>query len=568
MTMAMQTLSFPVHADMARPVPALLDEAARAHGARPAMEFLGRRTSYAELARLVSRAARGLADLGVTKGVRVGLCLPNSPAFVIAYYAVLKAGGTVVNFNPLYAPKELEHQTRDSGIRFMVTTDLAAIYPKLAALFGTTGLERLIVFPMAGMLPLAKGLLLPLLKRGDLARVPRDGRHVFAADLIANAGLADPPVIAPESDLAALQYTGGTTGISKGAMLTHANLTANVEQILQILPDARPGRESVLSVLPLFHVFGMTVAMNLAVRLAAEMILLPRFEADAAARIIARQRPTLFPGVPTIYAAISGAVEKRPTDLTSVRYCISGGAPLPAEVRQRFERLTGCRLAEGYGLSECSPVVCCNPLDGGARDGSVGRPLAGTVLEIRPLDAPGRLAETGEPGEILVRGPQVMRGYWGRPDETAAQFSEGALRTGDVGYRDADGFIFLVDRIKDVILCGGYNVYPRAIEDALYRHPAVEEAMAIGLPHAYRGQSPHAYVVLRQGAEATPEALRAFLKEHLSPIEMPERIEIRDSLPKTMIGKHSKKQLIEDENARAAGQMADRMAGEPAGARS
>lgn len=546
------TPASPVPTDAARPVHALLDDAARLHGDRPATEFLGRRLTYAALADLVDRAAQGFAGLGVGRGTRVGLCLPNSPAFVIAYFAVLKAGGTVVNFNPLYAPKELEHQIADSGTRIMVTTDLAVIHPKIAAQLGPAGLEQIVVFPMAGMMPRAKGLLFRALKRRDLAPVPRDGRHVLFRELIANSGLAHPPVTQPETDIAALQYTGGTTGVSKGAMLTHANLVANVEQILRLIPDARPGRESVLAALPLFHVFGMTVAMNLAMRLAAEMILVPRFEAAGVARLIARQRPTLFPGVPTIYAAISGAVEKRPADLTSIRYCISGGAPLPAEVRLRFERLTGCRLAEGYGLSECSPVVCCNPLDGGARDGSVGRPLPGTMLEIRPLDAPDRLAETNEPGEILVRGPQVMQGYWNRPEETEAQFSAGALRTGDVGYRDADGFVFLVDRIKDVILCGGYNVYPRAIEEALHRHPAVAEAMAVGMPHAYRGQSPHAYVVLRQGAGVTPEALRAFLKDHLSPIEMPEEIAIRDSLPKTMIGKHSKKQLIADELARAA----------------
>lgn len=548
----MQSRSLPMPPAAVRPVHALLDAAARAFGARPALEFLGRRMTYARLADLVGRAAQGFAELGVGKGVRVGLCLPNTPAFVISYYAVLKAGGTVVNFNPLYAPKELEHQVRDSGVRIMVATDLALVYPKLAALLAQGDLERIVVFPMAGMLPFVTGLLFPFAKRAELAAIPRDARHVFFRQLVANRGLANPPAIDPETDLAALQYTGGTTGVSKGAMLTHANLVANAEQILECMPDPRPGEERTLAVLPLFHVFGMTVAMNLGVRLAAEMILVPRFDANEIARIIERQRPTLFPGVPTIYTAISNAVEKRPADLSSIRTCISGGAPLPAEVRTRFEGLTGCRLVEGYGLSECSPVVCVNPLDGSARDGSVGRPVRGTVLDIRPLDAPGRLAEVNEPGELCVRGPQVTRGYWGREDETPSLFLEGALRTGDVGYRDADGFVFLVDRIKDLILCGGYNVYPRAIEDALYQHPGVEEAVVVGVPHAYRGQAPRAFVVLRKGESATPEALRSFLKEHLSPIEMPEEIVIRDSLPKTLVGKLSKKQLLEEERDRLA----------------
>lgn len=539
-----------------RPVHDLLGEAAYRFGARPALEFLGRRHSYRELAGLVDRAAAGFARLGVVRGVRVGLCLPNCPAFVIAYYGVLRAGGIVVNFNPLYAPKELEHQIADAGVAIIVTTDLEAIYPKLGAILGRAGsgqtcLERIVVAPMAEMLPPVKRMLFAIVRRGETVPIPRDARHVLFCDLLAGGGLGTPPAIDPEADLAALQYTGGTTGVSKGAMLTHANLVANTEQLLGCIPSPRLGEERVLTVLPLFHVFGMTVAMNLGIRIGAELILVPRFEVAQITRVIERQRPTLFPGVPTIYTAISGEVEKRPADLSSIRYCISGGAPLPAEVRARFERLTGCRLSEGYGLSECSPVVCVNPLDGGARDGSVGKPLAGTTLEFRPVADPGRLAGPGEPGEICVRGPQVTRGYWGREKENADLFRDGALRTGDVGYRDEDGFVFLVDRIKDLILCGGYNVYPRAIEEALHQHPAVMEVIALGFPHPYRGQSPKAFVVLRAGSSVTPEALRAFLKDHLSPVEMPDEIVIRDSLPKTMVGKLSKKDLLAELQAGA-----------------
>ncbi len=535
----------------ARPIPALLDEAVRLHGDRPAMHFLGRRYSYRELGALVDRAAAGFAEQGVTKGVRVGLCLPNVPAFVICYFAVLKAGGTVVNFNPLYAPRELQHQVEDSGVTLMVTTDLAAIYPKVAAQLGRGSLKRLVICPMAEMLPPLKGLLFPLLKRRDLARVPKDARHLRFRDLIRSEGPLRAAPITPETDLATLQYTGGTTGLSKGAMLTHANIVANAEQIFQRLPDPKMGEERVLAVLPLFHVFGMTVAMNLAVRIAAEIILVPRFDINGTIEVIERQQPTLFPGVPTIYTAINHALEKRAANLSSLRCCISGGAPLPGEVRRTFETLSGCRLGEGYGLSESSPVVCCNPLDGSARDGSIGRPLADTQVEIRDLDDPTRICGPHEKGELCVRGPQVMQGYWNKPEATRDTFIEGALRTGDVGYVDEDGFYFIVDRIKDMILCSGYNVYPRAIEEALYQHPAVAEAVVIGVPDDYRGSAPKAFVVLKTPLDAPEDALHGFLKDYLSPIEMPKQIEICESLPKTLVGKLSKKELIEAERLRA-----------------
>ena len=536
-----------------RSLASLLDDSVARFATAPAMDFLGRRWTYAELGDLVERAAEGFRFLGVRKGVRVGLCLPNTPYFVICYFAILKAGGIVVNYNPLYVERELAHQVADSGTTLMVTLDLRQIYPKVAALLDGTCLERVVVCPMRDILPPVKSLMFQVLKRSELADIPDDLRHVPFSRLVGGGRFSGADTTDPLTDLAVLQYTGGTTGVPKGAMLTHANLTANVEQIRCVLDGAALRDERMLCVLPFFHVFAMTVAMNFGIAAGAELILLPRFELDQVMRVMAKKRPTLFPGVPTIYTAINNAARRGRFDLSSIRFCISGGAPLPIEVRLEFERLTGCRLVEGYGLSEASPVVTCNPVDGSAPVGSIGRAVADTLVEIHSTDQPGVKLGVGERGEVCVRGPQVMAGYWQRPEDTAAVMTDGALRTGDVGYVDENGFIFLVDRIKDLILCGGYNVYPRTIEEALYRHPAVAEAVVIGIPDPYRGQAPKAFVRLREGSAATPEEIRHFLADHLSRIEMPKAIEIRDQLPKTMIGKLSKKELVAEEQAKTDG---------------
>jgi len=533
------------------PVASLLDRAVAQFAGNPAIDFLGRRTTYAELGDLVDRAARGFQHLGVKKGVRVGLCLPNTPYFVICYFAVLKIGGIVVNYNPLYVERELKHQIEDSGTTIMVTLDLKQIYPKVAAMLEETCLERVVVCPMSGILPSVKSVLFSVLRRSEMAVVPEDLRHVPYARLIANDGKPKPVTIIPETDVAVLQYTGGTTGVPKGAMLTHGNLTANAEQIRQWVPIIQPGQERMLGVLPLFHVFAMTVVMNLGISFGCELILLPRFDLEQVLKLIGKKKPTFFPGVPTIYTAINGAAAKGGYDLSSIRICISGGAPLPVEVATRFEQLTGCRLVEGYGLSETSPVVTCNPLTGEARTGSIGKTLPGTVIEVRSPADPETILPPGERGEICVRGPQVMSGYWNRPDDSSQVFIDGALRTGDIGYVDPDGFYYLVDRIKDVIICGGFNVYPRVIEEVLYQHPAVAEVVVIGIPDPYRGQAPKAFVRLREGADVTPEDLRTFLSGQISRIEMPKSIEFRDELPKTMIGKLSKRELVAEEKARA-----------------
>lgn len=519
------------------------------HADRPAIDFLGRKWSFHALGEAVDKAARGLRALGVGKGVRVGLCLPNTPYSVVMFFATLKAGGIVVNFNPLYVERELRHQIQDSGTTIMVVPDLQMICAKVEALAAETGLRKLIVCPMGAAMPTVKRVLFTVLKRREIASPRTGGLHVAYEELIASGSPLIRVAVEPAKDIAVLQYTGGTTGVPKGAMLTHGNLTANVAQMLACLTSLRRGEEKILGVLPLFHVFAMTVVLNLAIEIGGEMILLPRFDLKQLLKTITRTRPTLFPAVPTIYTAINLASDKTKLDLRSIRLCVSGGAPLPGDVREKFEAITGCHLVEGYGLSEASPIVSCNPPDGVVKDGTIGIPMIGTTIELRDPLKPERLVEPGEPGEICVSGPQVMRGYWNKPDETAAAFAGGMLRTGDMGRIDEDGYVTVVDRIKDVILCGGYNVYPRVIEEALYQHPAVAEAVVVGVPDAYRGQAPKAFVTLRPGKRATPEELRTFLGTHVSRIELPREVAIRDSLPKTMVGKLSKKELVEEELA-------------------
>ncbi|MFG1202576.1 long-chain fatty acid--CoA ligase [Xanthobacter aminoxidans] len=536
------------------PVPELLEGSVAAHGAKPALSFLGRKWTYAEVGATVDKVAAGLQAMGVRKGTHVGLCLPNTPYSVIFFFAVMKAGGTVVNFSPLYVERELRHQIRDSGTTIMVVPDLKLIHSRVLAVAHESGLKSIVVCPMAGILPFPKGLLFNLFKRKEKAVYSTgDGIHVDYASLLKQGDRPEPVKVDPAKDLAVLQYTGGTTGVPKGAMLTHANVSANARQLVQHAECERIGVKRVLGVLPLFHVFAMQTVMLIPICLGAEIILVPRFNLMSLLDDIEREKPTMFPGVPTIYAAINnvGDIEKR--DLSSLTLSISGGAPLPLDVRTRFQELTGCPLVEGYGLSESSPVVSANPPLGLVKDGSVGTALPETVIEIRDLADSTRMMPVGQKGEVCVRGPQVMAGYWNRPDETTAVFVDGALRTGDVGYLDEDGYLFLVDRIKDVILCGGYNVYPRMIEEALYLHPAVAEAVAIGIPDSYRGQAPKAFVTLRKDAQATPAELMDFLSAQISKIEMPKAVEIRESLPKSVVGKLSKKELVEEERQRAAG---------------
>lgn len=528
------------------PLPALFEDTCVKFGSRVATNFLGKELTYAELAELVTLAATGMQKQGVGKGVNVGLLLPNTPTYVIFYYAILKAGGTVVNFNPLYSREELIQQAQDAQIHMLVTLDLRALFPKAEAMIEAQVAPHVVVCPFARLLPGVKSLAFRLLKRKEISPW-RESTHIERLidmdDLLDNDGRVAPVSIDPDNDIAVLQYTGGTTGLPKGAMLTHTNLSANVEQIGLWAPELVEGEERLMGILPFFHVFGMTVVMNFSVAKAATMILMPRFETKSALKLIRSTKPTIMPGVPTLYNALMHSPDLRKGDLASLKFCISGGAALPLEIKRGFEKIAGCHLVEGYGLSETSPVLTVNPVSGDPKEGSIGIPLPGTCLSIRSLEDPSREVTLGERGELAAAGPQIMKGYWQRPKETVEAMSGEFFRTGDVGYMDAEGFTFIVDRIKDIIISSGFNVYPRRIEEAIYEFPAVEEVTVLGIPDNYRGEAPKAYVKLHDGATATEDEIFKFLQPKLSKIEMPAAIEFRASLPKTLIGKLSKKEL-------------------------
>ncbi len=543
---------YPQHVDwneVFKPAPlfSLLDATVQKFPSKIATNFLGATRTFGEIGRQVDRAAKGLQGLGVTKGTKVGLFLPNCPTFIVFYYAVLKAGGTVVNYNPLYTVEELAYQIKDSDTDMMVTLDLKLLFEKVDALLSTGALKRAVVGSFPALLPGAKSVLFKLFKGRELARVqssPNAAKIILEASLLDNDGKFAPVVIDPLEDIAVLQYTGGTTGTPKGAMLTHANLSVNVQQSIAWTRNlTRSGGEKILGILPFFHVFAMSGIMNLSMAEAYEIIIMPRFVLDDTMKVIDKAKPTIMPGVPTIFNAIMNHKDAKKLDLRSLKICLSGGAPLPAEVKKGFEALTGAQLVEAYGLSETSPGATVNPLDGNAKTGSIGQPLPGTTISIREVGRPEQEVAQGQPGEICIKGPQVMKGYYKKPQETAETFVGDFFRTGDVGYMDPEGFIFIVDRIKDMIICSGFKVYPRHLEEKIYEHPAVEEVTVIGIKDKYRGEAPKAFIKLKAGQTATVEDIRKHLETRLSKIEMPAEIEFRKELPKTMIGKLSKKEL-------------------------
>ncbi|WP_169567392.1 long-chain-fatty-acid--CoA ligase [Sneathiella limimaris] len=536
-----------------KPVYAILDEAVKKWPGNFAIDFMDKKITYAELNSLVNKAAKGFQQLGVKKGVHVGLYLPNTPHYIVCFFAILKAGGTVVNYSPLDAERELVHKIEDSETDFMVTLDLEVLYPNIAKLLSKTRLKKIIVGNLKEVLPFPKNLLYPLVKSKEIASVPRDSQHITFKQLTSNDGQYDAvPVKNPDERIAVLQYTGGTTGLPKGAMLSHTNLVAACQQLraMQQGDDAVlvDGSERVMCVLPLFHIYALTVNMNFGIDGGAELILHPKFELDAVMKDLDKKKPTVFPGVPTMYMAIANHPEVSKYDLSSLKFCASGGAPLPVEVQDHFQRVTGCRLLEGWGMTETSPAGTSTPMTEKRVAGAAGVPVPGVEIRIFSVDDKSKLMPTGEIGEIGIKGPNVMKGYWNKPEATAESFIGDFFLTGDTGYLDEDGYMHIVDRTKDMITSGGFNVYPRIIEEAIFEHPSVEEVTVIGVPDEYRGEAAKAFIKLKQGAsEFSLEELREFLKDKLGKHELPAAVEFRPELPKTLVGKLSKKELVEEE---------------------
>ena len=539
------------------PVHELLRRAAKEFGGRPAITFYGKSTSYRDLDAAADRFAAGLRRIGVLPGDLVSLVLPNTPHFVVAFFAVLRTGGIVVQTNPLYTPRELEGLWTDAGVETVVTLDL--FWHNVSKARANAGVKRVVVCDVGEFLKVPLRQLYPIKKRRDLKKQghwPLDIPHEVGIHRFADLARTPPsPALetrASLDDVVVLQYTGGTTGTSKGAMLTNRNLIANAMQVAAWFSAGSHRSEKLLGAIPLFHVYGLTAVMLLSVVAGIEVILYPNpREIGAILKLINKTKPSLFPGVPTMYIAILRHPKLAKYDLRSIRACISGAAPLPNEVRKQFEAATGGRLVEGYGLTEASPVTHCNPLNGVVKE-CIGIPFPDTDAKIVDADDPTREVAQGEVGELAVRGPQVMKGYWNKPEETRNVLRDGWLLTGDLAKMDADGYFYIVDRKKDLILCSGYNVYPREVEEVLFMHPAVGEAAAIGVPDPYRGETVKAFVVLKPGKTVTEADLIAFCKERLAPFKVPKAVEFATALPMSLVGKVLRRQLREQELAKAS----------------
>ncbi|AEP00229.1 long-chain-fatty-acid--CoA ligase [Heyndrickxia coagulans] len=509
------------------PLYQILATAAEKYPDRTALSFYGRKTPYAELYKASLAFASSLQKRGVQKGSRVAVMLPNCPHYVVSYYGALMAGAMVVQINPMLVEPEIRHILNDSGAETIIVLD--DLYPKVQAVRPETSLKNVVI---AGFKPAAG---------------PLDEAEPFDALLQAGTDY-NPPALDPWEDIAVLQYTGGTTGRSKGAMLTHRNLLANLVQTYEFFkPVMGPGKERILTVIPLFHVFGMTCAMNYAIYTGSESVMLPRFDLEEVLKTIKETQPTYFPGVPTMYVAITNHPKAMEYGLDSIKTCNSGSAPMPLGLLRQFEEKTGSVIVEGYGLSEASPVTHCNPVFGKRKPGSIGIAIPSTDYKIVDVATGTEELKPGETGELIVKGPQVMKGYWNMPEETAEALRDGWLYTGDIATMDEEGYAYIVDRKKDMIIASGYNVYPRDVEEVLYAHPAVQEAVVIGVPDPYRGETVKAFVVLKEGQKMTEEALIEYASAHLAPYKRPKIIEFRDALPKTNVGKILRRKLRDEE---------------------
>lgn len=523
-------------------LPAMFDASAEQHPDAALIDFYGRKYSYSEVAAGVNRVAHGLQKLGIVAGDRVGLFLPNVPHYVAAYYGAMRIGATIVNYSPLYTVEELAHQVEDSGTRILITLSAKALLPNALQVMERCGLEHLIVGSVEGGLSLGKSLYYRWFKSSQSVRRPHDPRVIAFSALIDNDGSHVPAPIDPETTIAMIQYTGGTTGTPKGAMLTHQNLTANARQIIGIDPWMGQA-DRILGVIPLFHIFANATILHRTVLRGGEIVMLPRFDANQLFDAITRTRPTSLCAVPTMLRAMLDHPRFAETDMSSLRVCASGGASLPVELKSAFEQASGAFIAEGYGLTECG-IASSNPYEVPGKTGTIGQPLPGTDFRLVDRDDSTRPAAVGQPGEIVISGPQVMKGYWKLPHDADSSFIDGGFRTGDVGQIDEDGFIRLVDRLKDMITVGGFKVFPSQVEEVLLRHPSVKEAVVIGVPDEYHGELPAAFVSLHADApQPDAETLLKWANAHLGKHERLKSIEIRPWLPKTIIGKLDRKAL-------------------------
>jgi long-chain acyl-CoA synthetase len=516
-----------------------------------ALRFIGNPITFGELDEMTNRFANALDKLGIRAGDRVAVMLPNVPQAVIAYYGALKAGAVVVQTNPLYMTEELDYQVKDSGAKVLVTLDI--FKHKVDPMFKGSPLKHVIYCGVRDYLPTLIKFLYPFKAKKEGMWNPFDKippNHEFVK-LLESAPATPPRATPGADDVALLQYTGGTTGTPKGVILTHRNLVANTMQCRAWLPAVEPGKDKFLGVIPYFHVYGMTTCQNLAIMVGCEQILLPKFATEDVLKAIQKFKPTLFPGIQAMYLALGNFPHVKKYDLSSIRACISGAGALQQDVQERFESLTGATVVEGYGLSEAAPVTHANPMEGERVQGAIGLPVPSTDAKVCDPET-GRDLPQGEVGELLVKGPQVMQGYWNRAEETLDTIKDGWLRTGDMTRMDENGFFYLVDRKKDMIKTGGENVYPRDVEEVLFRHPKIQEAVVAGLPDDFLGEKIKAYVVPAEGEQPTSEEIIAFCAEHLARFKVPKEIEFRTQLPKTIVGKVLRRVLLEEERQKAA----------------
>lgn len=528
-------------------LPDFLRLAAQKYPNHPATIFLGARLTYQQLLNRVQRLASALSDLGIGKGDKVGIILPNCPQMVIAYYATHWLGAVTVLTNPLYVERELEHQWGDAQVKMVITLDL--MFPKVKTVCQSLDIKQIIVTGVHEYLPTLKRFLAPfaLRRQGKWVDIVYGNGILAFKDLVGRRQSLHPQVPLSPEDLACLQYTGGTTGLPKGAMLTHRNLTASLQQVqYSLLQGHAEGTDKAVVILPLFHVYGMVI-MNLGIRIAATLILLPRFEVKDLVEAIKTEQPTFFLGVPALYVSVLKQADN--IDLTSIQVCFSGGAPLPVEIIEQFEYRTQARIAEAYGMTEASSVTHVNPREGVRKYGTVGIPTPSTQSKIVDVDDPSKELGPNEPGELLIKGPQVMRGYWNDPQETAEALVDGWLFTGDIATMDEDGYFTIVDRKKDLILSAGFNVYPREVEEILYQHPHVELAAVIGIPNQVRGEKITAYIKLKDNQQATAKEIRDFCKERLAHYKVPRSVVFKEVLPLSLAGKVLRRVLREEEIA-------------------